>query len=70
MSETTDQTLSGVAETLLIPLYVRAMESQRPDAMTKDEKAVQNSPPARGESIIKKVPSTKMRFLLDSNRMV
>jgi len=29
-----------VAETLLIPLYARAMESQRPDAMMKDEKAV------------------------------
>ena len=40
MSETTDQNLSGVPETLLIPLYVRAMESQRPDAMMKDEKAV------------------------------
>jgi O-methyltransferase involved in polyketide biosynthesis len=35
-----DPALSGVAETLLIPLYNRAMESQRPDAMIKDEKAV------------------------------
>jgi len=34
------QFLDGVPETLLIPLYVRAMESQRPDAMMKDEKAV------------------------------
>jgi O-methyltransferase involved in polyketide biosynthesis len=40
MSEITDQTLSGVAETLLIPLYVRALESQRPDALLKDERAV------------------------------
>ncbi len=32
--------LSGVAETLLIPLYARAVESQRPDALIKDEKAV------------------------------
>jgi len=40
MSETSHQDLSGVAETLLIPLYNRAMESQRPDAMMKDEKAV------------------------------
>jgi O-methyltransferase involved in polyketide biosynthesis len=40
MSETESLTLSGVSETLLIPLYVRAMESQRPDAMMKDEKAV------------------------------
>jgi len=40
MSETTSQNLSGVAETLLITLYVRALESQRPDALIKDEKAV------------------------------
>jgi O-methyltransferase involved in polyketide biosynthesis len=40
MSETTIQDLSGVAETLLITLYLRAMESQRPDALIKDEKAV------------------------------
>ncbi len=41
MSETTNQGLSGVAETLLIPLYIRAMESQRPDALIKDRKAVE-----------------------------
>jgi O-methyltransferase involved in polyketide biosynthesis len=40
MSETTNQDLSGVAETLLVTLYIRAMESQRPDALLKDEKAV------------------------------
>jgi len=40
VSETTRQDLSGVAETLLLPLYIRAMESQRPDALLKDEKAV------------------------------
>jgi methyltransferase (TIGR00027 family) len=39
MSETTCQDLSGVAETLLITLYIRAMESQRPDALIKDERA-------------------------------
>jgi O-methyltransferase involved in polyketide biosynthesis len=39
-SEMVDPALSGVAETLLIPLYNRAMESQRPDAIMKDEKAV------------------------------
>jgi methyltransferase (TIGR00027 family) len=32
--------LSGVSETLLITLYIRALESQRPDALLKDEKAV------------------------------
>jgi len=40
MSEIANQNLSGVAETLLIPLYIRAIESQRPDALLKDEKAV------------------------------
>ncbi len=40
MSETCHTELSRVAETMLIPLYIRAMESQRPDAMIKDEKAV------------------------------
>jgi len=40
MSETTNLNLSGVAETLLITLNIRAMESQRPDALIKDEKAV------------------------------
>ena len=39
MSEIKSQTLSGVAETLLITLYIRAMESQRPDALIKDERA-------------------------------
>jgi O-methyltransferase involved in polyketide biosynthesis len=29
-----------VAETLLITLYIRAMESQRPDALIEDDKAV------------------------------
>jgi O-methyltransferase involved in polyketide biosynthesis len=36
----TSQDLSGVAETLLLPLYIRAMESQRPDALIRDDKAV------------------------------
>jgi O-methyltransferase involved in polyketide biosynthesis len=40
MPEKNSVSLSGVAETLLIPLYNRAMESQRQDAMMKDEKAV------------------------------
>ena len=40
MPETQAHTLSGVAETLLITLYLRAMESQRLDALIKDEKAV------------------------------
>jgi len=40
MAETVNQNLSGVAETLLLPLYIRAMESQRSDALIKDDKAV------------------------------
>ena len=40
MSGNTGLKLSGVTETLLITLYLRAMESQRPDALIKDEKAV------------------------------
>jgi len=40
MSEIESQTLSGVSETYLAPLYWKAMESQRPDALIKDEKAV------------------------------
>jgi O-methyltransferase involved in polyketide biosynthesis len=35
-----NQILSGVPETLLIPLYNRAMESLRPDAIIRDKKAV------------------------------
>ncbi len=35
------QELSGVPEALLITLYLRAMETQRPDAVIKDEKAVE-----------------------------
>jgi len=41
MSEPTAENLSDVSETLLIPLYYRAMETQRPDAIIKDEKAVE-----------------------------
>lgn len=40
MVESTMDDLSGVAATLLIPLYVRAIESQRPDALLRDGKAV------------------------------
>jgi O-methyltransferase involved in polyketide biosynthesis len=41
MSETKSVTLNGVPETSLIPLYIRAMETQRPDALIKDGKAVE-----------------------------
>ncbi len=39
MPEITNPNLSGVAETMLITLYIRALESQRPDALVKDERA-------------------------------
>jgi methyltransferase (TIGR00027 family) len=39
MSEVNAQSLSGVAETLLITLAIRGFESQRPDALVKDERA-------------------------------
>jgi O-methyltransferase involved in polyketide biosynthesis len=40
MTEMTLKNLDSVADTLLFPLYFRAMETQRPDALLKDEKAV------------------------------
>ncbi len=39
MNENLSPALEGVAETLLIPLYVRAQESGRTDALLKDETA-------------------------------
>jgi O-methyltransferase involved in polyketide biosynthesis len=41
MNEKLSTSLSGVPETLLIPLYTRAVESQRPDAIIKDDKAIE-----------------------------
>jgi len=40
MPKPTYQNMSGLSETYLAPLYWKAVESQRPDAMIKDEKAV------------------------------
>ncbi len=40
MVEKVSQSLDGVSQTLLMTLYVRARESQRPDAMLKDEQAI------------------------------
>jgi O-methyltransferase involved in polyketide biosynthesis len=40
MSDDPIQKLGGVAETLLFPLYFRALETRRPDALLKDENAV------------------------------
>jgi O-methyltransferase involved in polyketide biosynthesis len=35
------QNLSGVSESLLLPLYIRAQETHRPDALLRDEWAVE-----------------------------
>jgi O-methyltransferase involved in polyketide biosynthesis len=51
MSDIDGRNLSGVAETLLIMLYIHAMESQRPDAPIKDEKAVALPPGNRLEKL-------------------
>jgi O-methyltransferase involved in polyketide biosynthesis len=40
VSEKIFQNLDGVSKTLLMTLYARARESQRPDAIFKDDKAV------------------------------
>jgi O-methyltransferase involved in polyketide biosynthesis len=57
LSQTESQTFSGVSETLLVALYLRAKESQRPDALLKDEKAV---------ALVKKISDDG---LYDFNRM-
>jgi O-methyltransferase involved in polyketide biosynthesis len=41
MTEKVSPILEGISKTLLITLYTRARETQRPDAMIKDEKAVE-----------------------------
>src|SRR5512139_4145783 len=65
MSETTNPNLSGVAETLLITLYIRAMESQRPDALIKDERA---------EALVRQLDQESLRKTLalteESGRLV
>jgi len=63
-----DPALSGVTETLLIPLYNRAMESQRPDAMIKDEKAV--ALVTQMSLDFSRVRQIKMNELLNSMRII
>jgi len=71
MSETSHQDLNGVSETLLIPLCYRAIETQRPDAMIKDETAVDllerlsSAGPIRYDSNwLKQTPMAKMNRVL------
>jgi O-methyltransferase involved in polyketide biosynthesis len=68
MPDTVSPILGGVAETLLIPLYNRAMESQRPDAMIKDEKAV--ALVAQGNLDFSRVKQIKMNELLQAMRII
>jgi O-methyltransferase involved in polyketide biosynthesis len=75
MSEALEHDLSALSETLLIPLYGRAMETQRPDALIKDEKAealvklLGSGVPIRYDfDRIRRIPMTElttvMRFML------
>ena len=41
MADIANNDLSGVAESLLLPLYIRALETSRPNAILKDERAVE-----------------------------
>jgi len=65
MSETTKPNLEDVAETLLITLYIRATESQRPDALIKDERA---------EALVRRLDPETLRKTLalteDTGRLV
>jgi len=65
MSKTTEPELRGVPGTLLITLYIRAIESQRPDALIKDERAEALVRQLDQESLRKTLPLTE-----DSTRVV
>ena len=58
MAENTLPTLNGISETLLITLFVRAKESQRPDALLKDDLAV---------ALIKRIDCDYSRFKLQQH---
>lgn len=68
MPENTDQTPGSITETYLAPLYWRAMESQRPDAMIKDEKAVELV--TRMGLDFSRVRQVKMNELLNAMRII
>lgn len=61
MTEKFSPSLTGVPETLLIPLYQRAQESQLPDALVKDDKAVE---------IVQKLDFDPSRFKLQKHDIV
>jgi O-methyltransferase involved in polyketide biosynthesis len=68
MSEALEQDLSSISETLLIPLCYRAIETQRPDAMIKDEKAV--ALVTQMSFDFSRVRQIKMNELLNSMRII
>lgn len=74
MSELPHQNFSGVSETYLAPLYWKAMESQRPDAMIKDEKAValvtQSSSDVPIRLDFSRIRQIKMNELLKAMRII
>ena len=68
MSGVINQDLSGISETYLAPLYWKAMESMRPDAMIQDEKAVALVNQGRLDfSRVKQIP---MNELLKAMRII
>ncbi|UCD42816.1 MAG: class I SAM-dependent methyltransferase [Chloroflexota bacterium] len=74
MSETIAKNLSDVPATFLAPVYWRAVESQRPDAMIKDKKAVtlvmQMNADAPIHPDFSRVRQIKMNELLNTMRMM
>jgi O-methyltransferase involved in polyketide biosynthesis len=68
MSETTNPNLRGIPETSLAPLYWKAMETQRPDAMIRDEKAV--ALVTQGVLDFSRVSEIPMNELLKAMRMI
>jgi methyltransferase (TIGR00027 family) len=65
MGTSVDQDLSSVPATSLITLYIRAVESQRPDALIRDERAEALVRQLDQESLRKTLPLTE-----DSTRVV
>ncbi len=65
MPKHTIRNLNAVSQTLLIPLYFRAMESQRPDALVCDPKAVELVGQLDYDfSSIQKMKNEQVNFLL------
>ena len=68
MSETTNQNLNDIPDTYLAPLYWKALETQRPDAMIRDEKAV--ALVEQGSMDFSRVKQIRMNELLSAMRII